>query len=610
MNLTPEEKKVGQGNYHEAMGALDRSSFTDARGVSRRDFLKGVVAAGAVSGAGLGAMYFGYGKVGDPVRVGVIGTGDQGSVLLGAVNPEYVQVVAIADIRPSNVHRAFHGDWASPAAQEARPGLMAKYGWKTREEAEQHVTVYSQDYRDLLKDPRVEAVIIGLPLHLHAPVAVEALLAGKHVLTEKLMGHNVAQCKVMGRVAAEQGLYLAVGHQRHYSILYDNAVNLIRWGVLGQLHSIQAQWHRGNLPGNDSWAQPLPGGESLPGEEGKNVRDPIAKRIAELKKWLTTERDPQRVQLYEQQLAQWEAWDRDREIDPRAYDYRDFTLSDGTSISAMAELCRWRLWTRTGGGLMAELGSHQLDAAGIFCSALRGDGKKAHPLSVHAVGGRYIFPSDREAEDHVYCIYEFPGPAYEPEFPVGYRDPVNNVPDPKRGIMGYPDDPNKKIIVTYSSINGNGFGGYGEVVLGSKGSLILAREQEVMLYAGSDTSSSVTVSDTKGGPTMDTQASGPSAAAMSQAASSGKVSRGYTEEIEHWAWCIRNQAPENRPRCHPEVALGDAVIALATNTAIRQGGQTAGGYVKFDDNWYDLNHDATPDGSVVADEYNRLVKKA
>ncbi|MCU0963450.1 MAG: Gfo/Idh/MocA family oxidoreductase [Pirellulaceae bacterium] len=320
MNLTPEEKKVGQGNYHEAMGALDRSSFTDARGVSRRDFLKGVVAAGAVSGAGLGAMYFGYGKVGDPVRVGVIGTGDQGSVLLGAVNPEYVQVVAIADIRPSNVHRAFHGDWASPAAQEARPGLMAKYGWKTREEAEQHVTVYSQDYRDLLKDPRVEAVIIGLPLHLHAPVAVEALLAGKHVLTEKLMGHNVAQCKVMGRVAAEQGLYLAVGHQRHYSILYDNAVNLIRWGVLGQLHSIQAQWHRGNLPGNDSWAQPLPGGESLPGEEGKNVRDPIAKRIAELKKWLTTERDPQRVQLYEQQLAQWEAWDRDREIDPRAYE--------------------------------------------------------------------------------------------------------------------------------------------------------------------------------------------------------------------------------------------------------------------------------------------------
>ena len=58
----------------------------------------------------------------------------------------------------------------------------------------------------------------------------------------------------------------------------------------------------------------------------------------------------------------------------------------------MEELCRWRLWERTGGGLMAELGSHQLDAASIFISALRSDGKKAHPLTVHAVGGRHIFP--------------------------------------------------------------------------------------------------------------------------------------------------------------------------------------------------------------------------
>ena len=157
---------------------------------------------------------------------------------------------------------------------------------------------------------------------------------------------------------------------------------------------------------------------------------------------------------------------------------------------------------------MAELGSHQLDAAGIFVSALRKDGKKAHPLNVHAVGGRYIFPSDREAEDHVYCMFEFPGPEYDPEFPVGYKDPINNVPDPEKGIPGYNQDPNKKVVVTYSSINGNGFGGYGEVVMGTKGTMVISREQEVMLYAGSDTSSSVSVSSAKGGPTMDTQASG------------------------------------------------------------------------------------------------------
>ena len=100
MNLNPEQKAVGRENYYEAVG------------VSRRDFMKEILAAGAVSGAGLGAMYFHYGKVGDPLRVGVIGTGDEGQVLIGAINPDYVQVTAIADIRPYNVHRAFHGDWA------------------------------------------------------------------------------------------------------------------------------------------------------------------------------------------------------------------------------------------------------------------------------------------------------------------------------------------------------------------------------------------------------------------------------------------------------------------------------------------------------------------
>ena len=76
----------------------------------------------------------------------------------------------------------------------------------------------------------------------------------------------------------------------------------------------------------------------------------------------------------------------------------------------LEELIRWRLWNRTGGGLMAELGSHQLDAASIFISGLRNDGEKALPLTVSAVGGRSSFPLDRDCEDHVYCMYEFPGP--------------------------------------------------------------------------------------------------------------------------------------------------------------------------------------------------------
>lgn len=607
MNLKPEEKAIGQENYHSAVAAADAAGKLDPTKVDRRDFLKGVIAAGAVSGAGLGAMYFGYGdSVDKPVRVGIIGTGDEGNVLIGAITPKYVQVVAIADIRPSSIHRAFHGDYSSPVALAARTGLMSKYGWKTEDEAKEHVEVYS-DYEDLLKDPNVEAVIIALPLHLHAKATVAALKKGKHVLTEKLMAHNIAQCKVMGRFAEQQNLLLATGHQRHYSVLYDNAVKLFQWGVLGEIQHIRAQWHRGNLPGNDSWAQPLPGGE-MGFVKGKKERiDEIAKELKEFEEAVKKVKDPSDEALLKKKVAQWKAWNSDQIIKPEDYDYGLTELANGRKVSPMEELVRWRLFDRTGGGLMAELGSHQLDAASIFCSALRKDGKKAHPLTVHCIGGRHTFPEDRDADDHVYCMFEFPGPGYAPEFKPGYYDPVNNYPHPDVGILPFEKDPNKRIVVTYSSIMGNGFGGYGETVMCSKGTLILEREQEVMLFKGSDTSTKVGVKDDKGGPTLDTQQSGRVGALAKAAAEMGPVSRGYTEEIEHWAYCIRNPSESNQPRCPPDVAMGDAIIALTARVAMKNNLAGKGGYIQFQEEWYDMKSAATPDGSSVEKEWEQLV---
>ena len=114
--------------------------------------------------------------------------------------------------------------------------------------------------------------------------------AGKHVLTEKLMGHSVHECKEMGRVAqADRTSMLATGHQRHYSILYDNAVDTIRRGLIGDIHHIRAQWHRGNLPGNDSWQLPLPddkmgsGGQLNKELQGRRAGDrQLDKEIAKL----------------------------------------------------------------------------------------------------------------------------------------------------------------------------------------------------------------------------------------------------------------------------------------------------------------------------------------
>ena len=556
MNLTEAQKWVGKDN------------FTDVVGVTRRDFLTGTLAAGLATGAGLGSLYFGYGKsVGNPLRVGVLGTGDEGSVLIGAHNPDYLNVVGIADIRPYNIFRGFHGDVSSASALAARPGLMSKYKWSTEDAARKQVKVY-QDYEDLLADKNIEAVIIALPLHLHAEASIKAMRAGKHVLTEKLMGHSIHECKEMGRVAKEAGKILATGHQRHYSILYDNAVHTIgKARLLGELHSIRAQWHRGNLPGKDSWKSPLPDDESL------------AKRLMGWKKDLETAK-PADIDGLTKKIAQLDAQIADTAIDAAKHGYTQMTLPDGSARSPMEELIRWRLWNRTGGGLMAELGSHQLDAAGIFVSAMHGEGKKVKPLTVTAVGNRSLFPADREIDDHVYCMYEYPAP-------------------------GYAEDKNKKIVVTYSSINGNGFGGYGEVVLGTKGTLVLEQEQDVMLYKDSAKDTRVTVGKAKDGtPTLDTTESGGGggyAASGPGGAAAAPPSRGYTEEMEHWAWCIRNPSPENQPRCKPDVAIADAVIALVSNIALAN--PTTQSRIEFKPEWFDIASDETPEG--VKPDVNR-----
>ena len=562
-----------------------------ASDVTRRDFIKGGAVAGAVSVGSLGAFYFGYGAaVGAPVRVGVIGTGDEGCVLLGAVNPEFIQVVSIADIRPYNVWRAFNGDHFGEVAKEVRPGLMKKYHWKTEDEARKHVSVY-KTYEELIENARqdgVEGVIIALPLHLHAPCAVLAMRKGLHVLTEKLMGHSVHECKEMARVSEETNKHLATGHQRHYNVLYAEAVDKIRRGKLGDLHYIRAQWHRGNLPGKDSWQPALPPG--VKAEADPATRELVKKHREAQAALLASDKDDRlggaaleaamiTAKQLEMQIADKILNEKDKEsgkilVEKYGYEAKNIVYAgDKGEVTydrpAIEELIRWRLWDRTGAGLMAELGSHQLDAASIFIAAAHG-GKKQKPLSVVAVGNRPLFPPDRDCEDHVYCIIEFPAPGYEADDPQAAQ---------------------KRIGVQYSSINGNGFGGYGEIVFGTKGTLILEKEQEITVDlkgGGSGSPSSVRVGG-GGGPTMDTQASGaqgPVAKGKSE-----KVSRGYQEEIEHWAWCIRNPSPENKPRCHPEVAMGDAIIALVTNAAAREGKR-----VEFNKKWFDIHSDETPEG--------------
>lgn len=604
--LTPEQKANGAENYYSAVSAHDK--------YTRRGFLTQSIAAGGVAAAGAGAMYFGYAKPSEPIRVGVIGTGDEGNVLISAINPDYVQVTAICDIRPSSIHRAFHGDWSSANAKKVRQGLMDVYGWQSEDEARRNVTIH-QDWQKAVADPNVDAVIIATPLFLHAPIAVAAMQNGKHVLCEKLMAHNVAQCKLMSRVAESERRFMSIGHQRHYSVLYDNAVNLIQWGLLGELHHIRAQWHRNNLPGSDSWAIPIPGGEvTSDGKFVDKIKSQLDKLIAAYGHKGISSAD--RLDL-QRKIAQWTQMDNDQAVDAEKHGYQnrdDVYAGGGRSRTALEELIRWRLWDRTGGGLMAELGSHQLDAASIFISALAKEkGKHVHPLTVHATGGRHIFPRDRDAADHVYCTFEFPGQGYDYDFNAGFHDPINNYGDKSgKGIPSYEEADNKKVVVTYSSINGNGYGGYGEVVMGSKGTLVLDKEKDVLLYSDKGPNWKAGVKKKGSVAVLDTTTS--TDAAPAKAAQSGPVSRGYKEEIEHWAWCISTGDWGNQPRCNGPVALADATIALTARQAIKNSQKkNSHGFIQFQEEWFEVESDAVPeaDGSEAtkkmwADEKKNL----
>ncbi|MDR1484738.1 MAG: Gfo/Idh/MocA family oxidoreductase [Planctomycetaceae bacterium] len=626
MNLTTEQKKIGKENFLAAIG----SEFL------HRNLLKDINSKELKSGKGLGAKIFGYGKIDKPVRTAILGTGDEGGILIGAINPDYIKVVAIADIRPFNQYRALHGDESSVNAR-ARTGLIKKYNWKTEAEARSHVRIYG-DYKELLEkeknitDPEssVEAVIIGLPLFLHAPAAIAAMKQGYHVLTEKLMAHTVANCKEIARAAALYKKHCATGHQRHYNILYDLIVKLLQSGAAGNIHYIAAQWHRNNKPGADSWKQPIP--LEIKPDDGVltgKLEDLLKRQEIKLARGGLK---PDEKNLLEKQIAQTKAQIADKILakggeyngfkfnSAEQYGYKNEQLKIDESNKiynrpAAEELIRWRLFDRTSAGLMAELGSHQLDAASIFIAAMHG-GKKQFPLSVSATATRTIFPNDleqspidRDVDDHIHCVYDYAAPDYNKNDELGKQ---------------------RKITVAYSSINGNGFGGYGETILGTKASIVIESEKEAMFYDRAEVNQKIKIVAKGTGDKKqlnvtrpaEGQEGDPLSAAIALQAIAGDVSRGYCEEIEHWAFCIRNNPdadpqkeleldePEKRkvkllPKCHPEIAMGDAVIALTTNIAAKLGKT-----IEFEESWFNPNNNETPELKYLVDEKDTEKKKS
>ena len=190
---------------------------------SRRSFLK-TVAAGAAGAVTLGSLpASSYARVlgaSERVSVGVIGIGGmaRGHLKNLLQMPEQAQVVALCDVYGSNL------DEAAALAPEA--------------------TRYT-DFRRLLDQADVDAVVIGTPDHWHALPMIMACQAGKDVYVEKPTSLVVEEGRAMVEAAKATGRIVQVGTQQRSAQLYQDVREIVQSGQLGPISFVRT-WNYSN----------------------------------------------------------------------------------------------------------------------------------------------------------------------------------------------------------------------------------------------------------------------------------------------------------------------------------------------------------------------------
>ena len=194
---------------------------------TRRNFI-GNVATGLGSLATGGAL-----GANDRIRFGVIGAGDRGTVLTReALACPNAECAGFADVYTRRLEDAKK---LAPAA----PGYL--------------------DYRKMLEDPSIDAVLIATPQHLHAECFIAALDAGKHVYQEKTMAFTVEDAKAMraAYTAAGPRRTVQIGHQALSSGQVTDAANFLASGGVGKVTAIHGRMFRNTPHGKPQWARPL-----------------------------------------------------------------------------------------------------------------------------------------------------------------------------------------------------------------------------------------------------------------------------------------------------------------------------------------------------------------
>ena len=160
----------------------------------------------------------------DRIQLGVVGSGGRGRSVMGSFNrfSQICEFIHVCDVYEPNINAALK---------------LAREGAKS-----------TMDYKELLANKDVVAVLNATPDHWHANILLDAVAAGKDVYTEKPFSYSIEQGVRMVKGVRATKQIVQVGMQRRSSEAVRNAKKLVDDGVLGEIVMARAQWFWNRKP--------------------------------------------------------------------------------------------------------------------------------------------------------------------------------------------------------------------------------------------------------------------------------------------------------------------------------------------------------------------------
>ncbi len=235
----------------------------DPSGLNRRTFL-GKTAAAVAAVTVVPRHVLGGAKFvapSDKINIAIVGCGGQGRTnVRSLVNHADARIMAIADpIEQHNLDAFYYKGLAGRLPVKAE--IEKHYSKNT---PGYKVADY-EDFRVMLeKEKSIDAILCATPDHNHAYVCVTAMKQGKHVYCEKPLTHNVAEARIVARVAKETGVSTQLGNQGHSGDGIRSTCEWIWDGAIGEIREVHAwtgasRWNKTHTGGRPP-AEPVPKG--------------------------------------------------------------------------------------------------------------------------------------------------------------------------------------------------------------------------------------------------------------------------------------------------------------------------------------------------------------